>query len=125
MEARMIVRNLFVGIGAMCLSGCGITQVQLDDMEARVGTKIATAVAEIEKKIAQTEQRINDTDAKYASMLALEQQVKNGVEKIDKHAKLLEDSGDAWLQILQTQGNVLKEQLKSVQDQIASLKPAE
>ena len=121
----MIARNLLVGIGALCLSGCGVTQNQLDDMEARVGTKIATAVAEIEKKIAQTEQKINDTDAKYASMLALEQQVKNGVEKIDTHAKLLEDSGDAWLLVLQTQGNVLKEQLKSVQDQIASLKPAE
>ena len=69
------------------------------------------------------ERKLNATDAKYANMLALEQAVKNGVEKIDKNAKLLQDSGEAWLQILQTQRNVLREQLKSVDDQIASLKP--
>ncbi len=121
----MRVRNLLAGIGTLCVASCGVTQEQLDDMEARVGTKIAAAVANVERKIAQTEQRINDTDAKYATMLALDQQVKNGVERIDRHAKLLEDSGSAWLQILQTQRNVLREQLKSVDDQIAGVKPKE
>ena len=119
----MIARNLLVGIAAVCVAGCGITQKQLDDMEARIDTKIAAAITQLERKITQTEQKINDTDAKYASMLALEQQVKNGVEKIDSHAKLLADAGEAWLQILQTQGNVLREQLKSVEDQISSLNP--
>lgn len=121
----MIARNLLVGSVTLCLAGCGVAPAQLNDMEARVETKIAAAVAEIEKKIARTEQKINDTDAKYASMLALEQQVKNGVERIDKHAKLLADSGEAWAEILQTQENVLREQLKSVEDQIAGLKPAD
>jgi hypothetical protein len=117
MEVQMRVGNTLLAIGTLCaVAGCGVSPQQLDDLEARVGTQIAGAVAGLERQI-------NDTDAKYANMLALEQQVKNGVEKIDKQATLLEHSGNAWLEILQTQRNVLREQLKSVDDQIAGLQP--
>lgn len=125
----MSARHLLVGFGVLLASGCGITQKQLDDLEAgistQIDTKIAKAVADLERKITATDQKINATDAKYATMLALEQKVKNEVEKIDGHAALLEDSSKAWVEILQVQRNVLREQLKSVQDQIAGLNPVE
>ena len=71
--------------------------------------------------VAQLDQKINATDAKYANMLALEQQVKNGVEKIDANAKLLSEAGKAWLQVLQARRNALKEELRSVEDQLGAL----
>lgn len=103
-------------LGALCLvAGCSdVSKKDLDDTQARLE-------AEIARSIAQVEQKINATDAKYANMLALEQSVKNGVEKIDQNAKLLENAGKAWMQVLQAHRNVLREQLKSIEDQIDAL----
>lgn len=115
----MTTRLVLAGIVAVFVGGCAeVAKKDLDDLEARIGAKIAQSVAEMDTKI-------NATDAKYANMLALEQKVKNGVDAIDKNAQLLQKSGEAMLQILQSYRNLLREQLKSVDDQIASLKPAE
>jgi hypothetical protein len=114
----MIAKRFAVGLGVLgvlCLVGCAdVTKQDLDATKTELEAKIAQAVAEMDRKI-------NATDAKYANMLALEQAVKNGVMKIDENAALLESSGKAYLQILQTQQAVLKEQVKTVEDQIQAL----
>jgi hypothetical protein len=114
----MIVKHLPISLGALgvlCLVGCAdVSKKDLDDTRSQLEVQITQAVANLERKI-------NATDAKYANMLALEQAVRNGVMKIDQNAALLETSGKAYLQILQTQHAVLKEQVKTVEDQLEEL----
>jgi hypothetical protein len=100
-----------------CGSVMGCADVSKQDVDA-LGV---TLEAKISQAVAQLDQKINATDAKYASMLALEQQVKNGVEKIDANAKLLGEAGKSWLQVLQARRNALKEELRSVEDQLGAL----
>jgi hypothetical protein len=96
--------------------GCGgVSKQDLDNLEQKLDSKISQAAAEMDRKI-------NATDAKYANMLAIEQTVKNGVERIDKNAKLLENANAQMVQILQAQKNALKEQLSSVENQLEALK---
>lgn len=114
----MIAKHLPVGLGALgvlCIVGCAdVSKKDLDATRSQLEVEITQAVADLERKI-------NATDAKYANMLALEQAVKNGVMKIDENAALLESSGKVYLEILQTQHAVLKEQVKTVEDQIQAL----
>jgi hypothetical protein len=122
MEVRMMVKHLPVLLGALgvlCLVGCAdVSKKDLAETKSQLEVQITQAVADLERKI-------NATDAKYANMLALEQTVKNGVMKIDQNAALLETSGKAYLQILQTQHAVLKEQMKTVEDQLQVLQKKE
>ncbi len=106
-------------IGAASLlilvAGCGGVSVQdLDNLEKRVDANIAKTAAEMDRKI-------TATDAKYAKMLAMEQKVQNGVERIDGNAKLLESANDRMILILTAQKNALKEQLDSVNAQLEAL----
>jgi len=95
--------------------GCAdVSKRDVDALGETLEAKIAQAVAGLEQKI-------TATDAKYANMLALEQSVKNGVEKIDANAKLLSEAGKAWLLVLQARRNALKEELRSVEDQLSAL----
>lgn len=114
----MLAKHWPVGTLALfvfCMVGCAeVSKKDLDAMRSELEVKITQAAASLERKI-------NATDAKYANMLALEQAVKNGVMKIDQNAALLETSGKAYLQILQTQQAVLKEQAKTIEDQILAL----
>ncbi len=100
---------------AVVAGGCGgISKQDLDNLEGRINSKLAQENAELTKKI-------NDTDSKYANMLAIEQKVTNGVAKIDANAKLLENANTTMIQILQAQKTALKEQLSSVEGQLEAL----
>ena len=100
---------------SVIVGGCGgISKQDLDSLEKRIDTKLAQENAELSKKI-------NDTDSKYANMLAIEQKVTNGVAKIDANAKLLESANTTMIQILTAQKNALKEQLNSVENQLEAL----
>ena len=118
MEVRMIGKHLPASLGALgvlCIVGCGgVSKKDLDATRSQLEVQITQAVANLERKI-------NATDAKYANMLALEQSVRSGVMKIDENAALLESSGKVYLQILQTQYAILKEQVKTVEDQLQAL----
>jgi len=100
-----------------CGSVVGCADVSKQDVDA-LGVKVEASIAQA---VAGLDQKITATDAKYANMLALEQKVKNGVEQIDANAKLLSESGKAWLQVLQARRNALKEELRSVEDQLSAL----
>ena len=111
----MIRRITLVAALAVCVASCAeVEKKHLTDLEAKIDAKIAESASQLEQKI-------YATDAKYAKMLALEQKVTNGVRAIDANAQLLQKSGDAMRQILQTYRNLLREQLKSVEDQLATL----
>ena len=111
----MVLRKVLILLACGFVVGCAdVSKQDVDALGVTLEAKIAQAVAGLDQKI-------TATDAKYANMLALEQQVKNGVEKIDANAKLLEDSGKSWLQVLQARRNALKEELRSVEDQLAAL----
>ncbi len=99
----------------LCLVGCAdVSKKDLDNTQAGLEAQLSKAVADMAQKI-------NAVDAKYANMLALEQSVKIGVAKIDSQGKLLEDSNKVMTQILQSQRNALREQLKSTEDQLEGL----
>jgi hypothetical protein len=109
--------SLIVFLSALSLAaaGCGgPTKKDIEDSEARLNTKITQSSADLEKKI-------NGIDSKYASMLALEQEVKNGLQRIDQNAKLLEGANDVDSKMLQAHRNSLREELKSIEDQLAVL----
>jgi hypothetical protein len=109
-------RMMLCVVAAGIVSGCGgISKQDLDNLETKLDSKIAQTAAEMDRKV-------NATDAKYANMLAIEQQVKNGVEQIATNKKLLEGANATMIQILTAQRNALKEQLKSVEDQLDALK---
>ena len=95
--------------------GCGgIDEQQLNQVERSLNAKIAQTAAEMDRKV-------TATDAKYAKMLAMEQKVANGLERIEQHAKLLETANDRMIQILLAQRNALKDQLASVEAQLEAL----
>ena len=109
-------RMMLCVVAAGIVAGCGgISKQDLDNLETKLDAKIAQTAAEMDRKV-------NATDAKYANMLAIEQQVKNGVEQIASNKKLLENANATMTQILTAQKNALKEQLKSVEDQLDALK---
>jgi hypothetical protein len=111
------MKKMIVAVVALVAGvGCGgIAKQDLDNLENKLNSKIATGIAEMDRKI-------NATDAKYANMLAIEQTVKNGVQRIDANAKLLENANATMVSILQAQKNALKEQLSSVENQLEALK---
>jgi hypothetical protein len=110
-----MMNKLALALVALVAVGCNsITKEELSASEARTGVKISQAVTDLEQKL-------HATDAKYASMLALEQMVKNGVEKIDKNVTLLESANSILVKVLQAQKNALKEQLQTIDDQITAL----
>jgi len=99
----------------LCLAGCAdVSKQDLDNTRTGLEAKLSKAVADLE-------QRINAVDTKYANVLALEQSVKNGLTKIESQGKLLEDANTVMLQIVQAQRNALREQLKSIEDQLEGL----
>jgi len=100
---------------SLVAAGCsGPTKKDLDSMEARLDSRIAQTAAEFDRKV-------TAVDSKYANMLALEQEVKNGLQRVDQNAKLLESSNDVLAKLLQVRRNNLKEELKSIEDQLAVL----
>ena len=114
-EDRMGFRKVLILLACGSVVGCAdVSKQDVDALGVKVEASIAQAVAGLDQKI-------TATDAKYANMLALEQKVKNGVEQIDANAKLLSESGKAWLQVLQARRNALKEELRSVEDQLSAL----
>lgn len=111
----MGLRKVLIVLACGSLVGCAdVSKQDVDALDAKFEARIAQAIAELEQKI-------TATDAKYANMLALEQSVKNGAAKIDANAKLLEEAGKSWLQLLQAQRNALKEELRTVEDQLEAL----
>ncbi len=105
--------------GAMAIlalsAGCGgISEQDLRGLEGRIDAKISKTASDLDR-------RITSMDAKYATMLQMEQRVQNGVEKIDANAKLLESANDRMIVILSAQKNALKEQLVSVEQQLEAL----
>ena len=104
---------------SLLAAGCGgPTKKDLDDTEARVDAKIAKTAAEFDRKV-------TAVDTKYANMLAMEQEVKNGVQRIDHNAKLLEGANEVIATLLTARRNSLKEELKRIEDQLDILqKPA-
>ena len=111
----MELRKVLILLACGTVVGCAdVSKQDVDALGVTLEAKIAQAVAKLDQKI-------TATDAKYANMLALEQKVKNGVEQIDANAKLLSESGKAWLQVLQARRNALKEELRSVEDQLGAL----
>jgi hypothetical protein len=107
--------TVFLFAVSLVAAGCGgITRKDLDDSERRLEALIARNTAELERKV-------NAVDAKYASMLALEQQVKNGLGRIDQNAKLLEGANDVLAKLLQARRNSLKEELSRIENQIEVL----
>ena len=109
------MRTVVVVFALLSLPGCA--QVQKEDLS----NQRSALEAEIQKAVARLDQKITAVDTKYANMLALEQSVKNGLTKIDSQGKLLEDSNKVMTQIVQTQRNALREQLKSIEDQLEGL----
>jgi len=108
-------RKLLILLACGSVLGCAdISKQEVDAQDAKLEAKIAQTAAGLDQKI-------TATDTKYANMLALEQSVKNGVEKIDANAKLLSEAGKAWLLVLQARRNALKEELRSVEDQLSAL----
>ena len=106
---------VFLSVLSLAAVGCGgPSKKDLDDMEARVDTKISKSASDLERKV-------NAIDAKYASMLALEQEVKNGLQRIEQNAKLLEGANEVDTKMLQAHRNSLREELKSIEDQLALL----
>ena len=115
MRHMTISRMAFLGLLPLVLVACGNpTKKDLADMEARLQTNIAKSVADLERKV-------NGVDAKYASMLALEQQVKNGLQRIEQNAKLLETANETDAKMLQAHRNSLKEELRTIEDQLSVL----
>ena len=115
MRIMNISRIVVLSLASAALVGCGgPTKKDLEDTEARLGAKIAQSTAEMERKV-------NAVDAKYANMLALEQEVKNGLQRIEQNAKLLEGANEVDAKMLQAHRNSLKEELKSIEDQLALL----
>lgn len=100
-------------------AGCSApTKKDLDDSEARFDAKLAKTASELDRKV-------TAIDSKYANMLAMEQEVKNGVQRIDQNAKLLEGANAVMTTLLQARRNSLKEELKRIEDQLELLqKPA-
>lgn len=115
MRQMKISRLAFLGLVPMALAACGApTQKDLKDMEARLQASIQKSSADLERKV-------NGVDAKYASMLALEQQVKNGLQRIEQNAKVLEAANETDTKMLQAHRNSLKEELRTIEDQLAVL----
>jgi len=77
----MGLRKLLILLACGSVVGCAdVSKQDVDALGVTLEAKIAQAVAGLDQKI-------TATDAKYANMLALEQSVKNGVEKIDANAE--------------------------------------
>ena len=99
----------------MVAAGCGgLTKKDLDDTEARIDAKISKTAAEMDRKV-------TAVDSKYANVLALEQEVKNGLQRIDHNAKLLEGANEVMAKLLQARRNSLKDELKRIEDQLEVL----
>src|SRR5688572_23715824 len=99
-------------------AGCGISKKDLDDSEKRLEAALSRTTSELERKI-------NDVDVKYANMLALEQQVKNGLGRLDHNTKLLEGANDVMAKLLQAQRNSLKDELNRIEGQLEYLQKQE
>ena len=107
-------RLLTVSIALLFLVGAGcnaVTPEQLADSEAKIDLKLSQTTADLDRKIV-------DIDQKYAGMLTLDQKVESGLKKIDANVKLLENANDIIIQLLQGHRNVLREQLKSIEDRL-------
>ena len=104
-------------------AGCGgPSQEDMAKLEQRVESKTSQTETKNAQVAAELERKITTTEGKYANMLAIEQEVKNGVETVNKSAKLLEQSNDVIRRLLEAQRASLKEQLACIEEQLEVLK---
>ncbi len=124
MKTSDSVKTLAALAAVLLLStGCdGASKADLSGLEQRLDTKVGQAETKIAQMAAELDRKITATDSKYANMLAIEQQVKNGMESIEKNSKQLELTNDVVRQLLEAQRAALKEQLASIEEQLAVLK---
>ncbi len=104
-------------------SGCGgASKEEMTALEQRLDARAGQTETKLAQMAAELDRKITATDGKFANMLAIDQQVKNGVENIDKHAKQLELTNDVLRQLLEAQRASLKEQLAGIEEQLEVLR---